>query len=777
MRCYGTSFYGPRLLAPAALPFGRRAWRNGTATALLAAVCCGSAGVAAASDGAASPAHRHDDAQDPLRVALASRRARETEKALRLARMVTIHRDGFGVPHIEGQTDESVVFGLAYAQAEDFFWQVEDSYILALGRYCEVHGIRGLNSDLLNHAFQVVEQSRQHFLELPPQTRALASAYATGLNFYLATHPNVKPRLIQHFEPWHPVAWRRQIMLELCYRYTRLSDSYLPRTNERIWAATGSNGWALRGERTQSGDAMLLANPHLPWFGLAQMHEAHLMSGEGWNFTGATFFGSPMLMLGHNGKLGWTLTTNEPDIADVWQVRFDHPEDPLLYRYGEGYRRATEWQDAIKIKTRHGVREKHFTFRKTHHGPIVGKEDDQTLLAARICGLYDTSPFRQALRMIKSDNLAEFRTALAMAELPIMNVVYADRDDNILYLYGGRIPRRDPSFDWSQPVDGSDPRTEWRGIHTIDELPQVLNPTCGYVQNCNSSPFTTTHNDELCPDEYPAYMIEDRYDDKRRAKMSREILQGLADCTFERMQELAFDTTIYWARHKLPEYEKHFQVLQKTRPQLARRIEPYLNHLRAWDCRVTAQSTAATLCEAWYELLYGLDYPGERIGDAYRDNPAKQLEALAVAAEQLQRMHGDWKVPYADLHRIQRPPRVPDILAARFSDDDPSLPCISAHGPMGVIFTQYFTPSAHIPFVITQRKRYGVVGATYLGVYEFGRQGVRAASLVHFGQSGDPDSPHYFDQAHFLSECRLKPVPFTHPEVMAAARRSYHPGQ
>lgn len=777
MREYGLSLSSLWPLAATAVALGSRSWRNATAWTLLAGALCASAAGAAEQQEPASSTERRDDVRNPMRVALASRRARELEEAIRLARMVTIHRDAFGVPHIEGPTDESVIFGLAYAQAEDFFWQVEDSYILALGRYSEVHGSRGLNSDLLNHAFQVVEQSRKNFVELPPRTRSLAAAYATGLNFYLATHPNVEPRLIKHFEPWHPVAWRRQIMLELCFRYTRLSETYLPRTNDRIWAATGSNGWAVRGERTRTGNAMLLANPHLPWFGLAQMYEAHLMSGEGWNFTGATFFGSPMLTIGHNGRLGWTLTTNEPDIADVWRVRFDHPEDPLRYRYADGYRRATEWQDTIKIKTRRGMREKRYTFRKTHHGPIVGKQDAQTLLAARICGLYETSPFRQTFRMIKAKHLADFRSALAMAELPIMNVVYADRDNNILYVYGGRIPRRDPAFDWSRPVDGADPRTEWRGIHAIDELPQVLNPTCGYIQNCNSSPFTTTHNDELCPEEYPEYMIEDRYDDKRRAKMSREILQGLADCTFEQLQELAFDTTIYWARHKLPEYREHFRALKEKRPQLARRIEPYLKHLQAWDCRVTPQSTAATLCEAWYELMYGQDYPGEQISSAYVDNPEKQLEALALAAEQLQRMHGSWKVPYADLHRIQRPPRVPDVLAARFSDDEPSLPCIGAHGPMGVIFTQYFTPSTHIPFVMTQRKRYGVVGATYLGVYEFGRGGVRAASLVHFGQSGDPDSPHYFDQAHFLSECRLKPVPFTHSEVLAAARRSYHPGQ
>ena len=368
----------------------------------------------------------------------------ETAEAVRLAQGVTIYRDSYGVPHIHGKTDAHVAFGYAFAQAEDYFWQIEDTYILALGRYSEVHGRRGLNSDLLNRAFEVVPQSQANFNRLEPGVQAYCAAFATGLNYYLAKHPEVKPRLIAHFEPWHVLAFGRQVMLELCFRYTRLSHNYLPRSYDQIWATAGSNGWAIAPQRTKDGHAMLFVNPHLPWFGFSQMYEAHLRSDEGWSFTGATMYGNCVPTLGHNEHLGWTLTTNEPDIADVWRETFDDPENPLRYRTADGWGEATEWTETIKVNLGDVIKDRKFKLRKTAHGPIVGREDDKHYLAARIAGLDTQSALRQQLALVKSRNLQEFRAGLSSQQFPFMNVIYADKTGNIMFLYNGIIPRRDP---------------------------------------------------------------------------------------------------------------------------------------------------------------------------------------------------------------------------------------------------------------------------------------------------------------------------------------------
>ncbi len=700
----------------------------------------------------------------------------EDVAARRLAQGVTIYRDTWGVPHIHGQTDRHVMFGYAYAQAEDFFWQVEDTYILSLGRYSEVHGPKGLNSDMLNRAFEVVPKSRAAYRELEPEYQELCSGFVLGLNYYLATHPDVKPRLITHFEPWQILAFGRQVMLELTIRYTRLSNNYLPRSYSQIWAASGSNGWAIAPQRTASGHAMLFVNPHLPWFGFSQMYEAHLRSDEGWSFAGATMYGNCVPTLGHNEHLGWTYTTNEPDIADVWRVTFDDPAHPLRYRYGESYREASEWGETIKIKQGNRLVNRAVKFRKTHHGPVVLKEDDEHYLAARIAGLDSVRMMRQQMECVKARNFAEFEKALEMQQFPIMNVIYADNAGNIMFLYNGLVPRRDPAFNWSLPVDGSDPRTEWSGLHAFKELPRVFNPADGYVQNCNSSPFTTCDSGNPDRAAFPPYMIEDADDDKRRAKRSRQILREMRGVTFEDVERAAYDTKLFWPQEYLPQYARELELLRPTDPKFAATVDPYLNHLLDWDCRVTSESTQATLCEAWYEELYGMEYPAETLLPKYLDNPRRQFEALVTAARKLQMRHGDWRVAWADLFRIQRQPHLADLVEIAFDDRKPSLPTLAAPGPLGVVFTQYYSPSIKIPFVLEMNKRYGLVGTSYMAVYEFGPE-VRSASVLNYGQTGERGSAHYFDQARLLSDRNLKSDLFQWPDVVAGSRQVYHPGE
>lgn len=603
----------------------------------------------------------------------------------------------------------------------------------------------------------------------------MATAFTLGLNYYLAKHPETKPRLITHFEPWQVLAFGRHIMLELCFRYTRLSHNYLPRSHDVIWSSAGSNGWAIGPSRTKSGHAMLFVNPHLPWYGFSQMYEIHLRSDEGWSFSGATMFGNCLPTMGHNEHLGWTLTTNEPDIADVWRETFDDADHPLRYKSGDGYRDAMEWTETIRIKSGSELKPRVVKLRKTHHGPIVARQDAEHFLSAQVQGI-DSQMMRQQLALVKSQNLEQFKAGLSIQQFPLMNIMYADKQGNIFYLYNGMVPRRDPRFNWSLPVDGSDPRTEWDGIHTLAELPQLLNPPDGFVQNCNSSPFTTCDTGNCDPAKYPPYMVEDCGDDKRRAKISRQILREMKSATFEDVERAAFDTKVYWAQEELPKYAAKFEELKKVDAALAERVEPYLKHLLYWDCRITLDSTQATLCQAWYEEMYGNDYPAETLRMQYSQEPRLQFQALVNVAEALRSRHGDWRVAWGSLYRIQRQPHMVDLFELRFDDRAASLPSLGAPGPMGVVFTQYYTPSMRIPFVLSLNKRYGVLGDTYVAIYEFGPK-IRGASTLNFGESGDPNSPHYFDQAKLLSQCKLKPELFDWDDVLAGAKTFYHPGQ
>ena len=707
-----------------------------------------------------------------------------------LAASVTIYRDAYGVPHIDGPTDEAVVFAFAYCQAEDFFWQIEDSYLMGLGRFAEAHGRRGLNSDLLNRAFEIVPRSQADFEHFEPELKRICTAFTLGLNYFLEKNPQVKPRLITHFEPWYVLAFGRQLMLEMGYRYTRISGDFLPGMHKEIWTANsgrpspreqyarhaGSNAWALAPSRTKSGHAMLFINPHQPWFGFGQFYEAHLRSGAVWDFSGATFFGNPMLALGHNQHLGWAFTVNEPDIADVWIETFDDPENPLNYRYEDGYRAAIEWQDTIKIGGATRVDERTYTFRKTHHGPVVAKQNETQFLSARVAKLYEANLLRQVLRMVRAENLDQFRSAMGMLNFQFMNTVYADRAGNIFYLYNGVVPQRDPAFDWSKPVDGSTARTEWGDYHPTSELPQVLNPPSGFIQNCNSTPFTTTDDGNPALGDFPAYMVEDRFDDKRRAKMSRLLLREMHDVTLQDWQRAAFDTTLYWPLTELPRLARELNTIKTTHPEIAAQAEPYLDHLLDWDCRVTLDSTQATLCLAWYEELYGTGYPAETLKSQFIEQPETKFTALARAAAKLKGVFGDWKVDWGEVNRIQRHPDVADFLQIPFDDKLPSLPCAGMHGPLGVAFVVYYTPSINIPFVRQVKKRYGVVGNTYMAAIEFGDK-VEAGTLLQFGQSADPTSPHFMDQAQLLSESRFKPSLFDWNEIKQQAVSTYRPGE
>ena len=677
--------------------------------------------------------------------------------AARLARTVTIYRDTYGVPHVFGRTDASTAFGFAYAQAEDNFWRVEENFIHALGRASEIYGERTLNEDRLNRALEIPKLAREEYARLDREMRSICDAYAAGFNYYLAQHPEVRPRLLTNIEPWYTLAFIR-------YNYYQngfARDPALRRAQLQTAASeeptdlkqhTGSNGWVISPSRSATGHAMLFINPHLPFFGSGQVYEGHVHSDEGWNFTGYTRFGFPFPYVGHNENGGWVSTDNAADLTDVYMETFDDPARPLAYKYGKGYRLATERVEEVRVKTATGFETRKFTMRKTHHGPILGSRDGK-MLALRMAKHGSDGWLREWYDMTRSKSLAALKRAMTPLNMLFGNVMYVDRQGNTWYLYNGAVPKRDPRFDWTKPVDGSDPATEWQGYHTIDELPQLTNPATGWMQNCNTTPFLLTSEGNPDPKQFPTYMVQEG--DNPRGAISREILVSKPKFTFEEWTRFAFDTRVMNASKRLPALIAALKKdLDSQTGSGDSRLREVYDELVRWNFQSTNDSVAMTIFSLWHD----------RVSDDEKENP---LAALKEVISTLQRDFGTWKVAWGEISRLQR---IDESKGEDFQDSRPSLMVPGVNGNDGAVFTFYAAPMRG------QKRRYGVAGGSYVSVVEFAPK-VRALSIHTFGASGDPQSKHYMDQAALYARGEFKPAWLTLEDIRANLEAAYHPGE
>lgn len=695
----------------------------------------------------------------------------------KLAQTVTIYRDDFGVPHIFGKTDASTVFGLMYAQCEDNFWQLETDLVRALGRQAELEGEKALANDLAYRAFEIETLAKAEYQRLSPQAKAWCDAFAAGLNYFVARRADVKPRLLARFEPWHILAvnlagriaglGRTGLQPEELRFGAPITDDAAPlnqpsldMTTLRAWFAEthdepqeGSNMWAAAPSKSASHRALLFINPHVGFFGGGQRYEAHLHSDEGLNVYGFAILGTPYIRSGFNQHLGWSHTNNYADTADAYLETFDDPGNPLAYRYADGYRTATAWTDEVKIKIEGGMTTRRYRFRKTHHGPVVG-ERDGNLVAVRVARLAEGGEMEQRLAMNRARNFAEFKTALARLSLTGSNTIYADRRGNIFYVHGNAIPRRHAQFDWTKPVDGRDPATEWQGYHSFPELPQLRNPRAGFLQNCNSTPFLMTGEGNPRKEDFPAYLAPEP--DTARARSSRRILTGRKKFTFDEWTKAATDTTVQEAARGMETLATQWEQLKRADEARAEEIKPVLLELKAWDQIAKVDSIATTLYLLWHE----------RSGNDRDTDQFKELRVLERVVAELEKSFGTWRIEWGEINRLQR---VHTSGAESFADAKPSFPVVGGPGAAGLIFTYNARPAPG------QQRRYGASGNTFVAVVEFGKQ-PRARSIVTFGQSADPQSPHYLDQAALYAQGKFKPVLFSPAEIKTRLKRAYQPG-
>ncbi len=673
------------------------------------------------------------------------------------ASRVTIYRDTYGVPHVHGKTDADVMFGMAYARSEDRFQETEAAYIVSLGRQAELSGEDGVGGDVFFRAFEFERLGKEEYAAAAPAIRALADAWADGTNYFLFKHPAIKPRVPIRYQGW---------MLFTMYRSFAISAQAVD-VDERSLAkialpaarpeGEGSNMWAVSAAKSASGYPMLFINPHTP---LLPVYESHWISDEGWNLTGLTAYAQTAIPVkGHNEHLGWALTVNSSDMSDVWEEVFDDPARPLAYRYGNGHRLAVEWRDSLRVKTAAGLETRVVTLRKTHHGPILGERNGKQL-AVNFGNVDHGGLFQQWYAMGKARNLAEFRQALDLNGLTYHNVMYADTAGNTFFIHAGNVPRRDTTFDWSKPVDGTNPRTDWQGNHTPADMPQVLNPPAGWMQNTNSTPFLTT-TDDANPKrkDYPRYIAT--HPDNWRARASRRLLTQPGRFTFDQWAAMAFDTYFYVAEREVPLLVLEWQQLVAVDPVRADGLRSMVAGLERWDRYGRVESVPAL----WFTLYQRAAGPRAARADT---TTWFRIAALESVRSGLIRDFGTAEVPMGDFQRLQRP-RERD--GESYSDDRPSLGLPSTDGGLvGTIFAIGTQQPAGM------KRRYAVNGSAYVAVVEFGPK-VRSLSITPFGQSGDPGSKHFFDQAQLFANGRFKPLWFSMEDIKSNLERAYRPGE
>ena len=714
------------------------------------------------------------------------------------AQGVTIIRDDFGVPHIYGTTDADAVFGMLYAQSEDDFKRVEQNYIWAIGRLAEVEGEGAIYSDLRARLYMTIDEAKLAYQSSPAWLQALCDAFADGVNYYLATHPEVTPRLLTRFEPWMPMFFSEgsiggdieQIpldgiaafygganpvnLIEGIEETTGIKPiSSAPTTTREFAEPRGSNGFAISGELTASGNAMLLINPHTSFFFRG---ESQVVSEEGLNAYGASTWGQFFIYQGFNEHTGWMHTSTHADFMDefVEDVFRSSLEDGgrLLYRYGEENLPVEVSEVTLRYTDGERLNERTFTLYHTHHGPITHSRNGKWV-ATRI-NWDPVHALEQSFIRTKLSSHDEFLQMMNIRTNSSNNTVFADSQGNIAYYHGNFMPRRDEQFDYSKPVDGSDPATDWQGLHSVDETVTVFNPPNGWLQNCNSTPFTAAGQHSPNPDDYPAYMAPDA--ENFRAVHAVRVLTDQSNLTLDGLIELAYDPYLPGFEVLLAGLIEAYEESATPPAEIATEISAAIEALKQWDLQVSADSIAMTLAHFYGSNTLADGQVPEAMQDASdmtlinyfgsESDPAERRRIFADTIAMLKADYGRWDIPWGEVNRYQR---INGDIQQPFDDGAPSLPVGMASGRWGALASFGARRTSNT------KRLYGTSGNSFVAVVEFGDK-VQAKSLLAGGQSGDVESPHFADQAQRYADGKFKDIAFYREDVEARAARTYHPG-
>ena len=703
------------------------------------------------------------------------------------AARVTILRDKWGIPHVFGKSDADAVFGMVFAQAEDDFNRVELNYINAMGRLAEVEGEQEIWRDLRMKLYIDPADMRAKYAASPAWLKKLMDAFADGMNWYLVTHPQVKPKLITRFEPWMALSFSEgsiggdieSIDLKALAAFYDKPPQAAPGAEKVALAMLGngvdkgfdeepkgSNGFAIAPRLTVGKHALLMINPHTSFY---FRPEVHMVSEEGLNAYGAVTWGQFFIYQGFNERLGWMHTSGGGDVIDEYLETVSVKKGRFFYRHGKEEKPVRSRRIVLPYKTANGMASRSVTAYFTHHGPVIRAENGKWVSVQMMDD--PMHALMQSYGRTRARDYAAFYKVMELRTNSSNNTVYADADGNIAYFHGNFIPRRDPRFDWTKPVDGSDPATDWQGLHDVKETITVFNPASGYISNTNNWPCTGFGaSSPKCAD-YPAYMWS--LPQNARGIHAERVLHDASGLSLDGLIARAYDSYLTAFEPLVPAVLKDWDALPDSDARKAA-LAAQVAALRGWDLRWSTRSVPTSLAVYWGQDMVKNTAPRARAAGVPvvdfvqgRLTGEERLAALARASDRLQADFGSWKTPWGEINRFQR---LGGEVDARYDDSKPSLPVGFTSANWGSLASFGMTAKQ------TTKRIYGDRGNSFVAAVEFGPR-VRAKSILAGGESGDPKSPHFADQAEMYSRGEFKDVLFYKEDIEKQLERKYHPGE
>ncbi len=721
-----------------------------------------------------------------LTASLAAQAQNEHARLQAEAQRVTITRDDWGIAHVHGKTDADAVFGAIYAQAEDDFNRVEMNYLTALGWTARSQGETKIWQDLRQQLWIDPVELKKLYAQSPPWLQKLMNAWADGLNWYVATHPQQHPKVITHFEPWMALSFTEGSIggdiesvdlaeLAKFYGADPASTLALAQVRKPLWRdPTGSNGIAIAPKLTADGHALLWINPHTSFYFRSELQ---MTSDEGLDAYGASTWGQFFIYQGFNRHIGWMHTSTGADAVDEFAETIVRQNGKLFYRYGKELRPVTTREITIRYRAQDGsMKSRMFTAYFTHHGPIVrsanGKWIAEALMNTPIPAL------EQSWLRTKAHDYASYEKVAELKANSSNDTLFADDKGEIAFLMPQFIPKRDNRFDYTQPVDGSDPATDWQGLTPLDQMPNVVNPPNGWVFNSNNWPYSAAGPNSPKQSDYPRYM--DTAGENARGEHVLRLMNGGREFTVPALITDAFDSYLPAFARLIPILVKDYDALPPNDP-LKAKLAGQIQMLRTWDYRWGIASMSTSLAVFWGDTLWqevsaaaeasGLDPQASnmRVFDyiAQKATPQQRLHALLEASDRLQQDFGSWGTAWGQINRFQR---LDDSIEPHFDDSKPSIPVPFVASRWGSLASF----SAH-RWSGTKRY-YGSYGNSFLAAVEFGPK-VSARAITAGGESGHPDSKHFDDEAERYTTGNLRTVYFWPEQLKGHTERVYEPGQ